>query len=208
MLQFITHQTSRYTYEQSAIQALKGGCRWIQLRMKDASPDQVVHIATGLKEICKDFQATFIIDDHVDIALKVGADGVHLGKNDMPVSEARKLTGKDFIIGGTANTAADMIRLTEAGADYIGLGPFRFTETKKNLSPVLGLQGYRNIMAEYHSRSLRLPVVAIGGISANDIPNLMLTGITGIALSGTILQASDPIAETQHILTLIQQNNQ
>lgn len=147
-LQFITHFTDTYSYYDSARMALEGGCRWIQLRMKDTSVDEVEREAIRLQGLCKDYGATFIIDDHVELVNKIHADGVHLGKKDMPVAEARKILGKEFIIGGTANTFDDVKMHYEAGADYIGCGPFRFTTTKKDLSPVLGLEGYRSIIQQ------------------------------------------------------------
>ena len=119
-LQFITHFTDTYSYYDSARMALEGGCRWIQLRMKDTSVDEVEREAIRLQGLCKDYGATFIIDDHVELVNKIHADGVHLGKKDMPVAEARKILGKEFIIGGTANTFDDVKMHYEAGADYIG----------------------------------------------------------------------------------------
>lgn len=201
-VQFITHFTDTCSYYDSARMALEGGCRWIQLRMKDTPVDEVEREALRLQRLCKDYGATFIIDDHVELALKIHADGVHLGKNDMPVAEARKMAGKAFIIGGTANTFDDVKRLYEAGADYIGCGPFRFTTTKKNLSPVLGTEGYRSILLQMKEAGIRLPVIAIGGITSEDIPSIMATGVTGIALSGAILRAADPVAETKRIMNL------
>ena len=143
-LQFITHFTDRYSYYDSARLALEGGCRWIQLRMKDASPEEREQEAVRIQELCRTYEATFIIDDDVELVKKLKADGVHLGKNDMPIAEARHILAKDFIIGGTANTFDDVVSHYRAGADYIGCGPFRFTTTKKNLSPILGLEGYRS----------------------------------------------------------------
>lgn len=201
-LQFITHFTDTYSYFDSARMALEGGCRWIQLRMKDASPEEIEQEALRIQNLCKSYGATFMIDDHVELVKKVRADGVHLGKNDMPVAEARKILGKDFIIGGTANTFEDVKMHYEAGADYIGCGPFRFTTTKKNLSPVLGLEGYRSIVLQMKEKGIDLPIVAIGGITFEDIPAIMETGVNGIALSGTILQATDPVAETRRIVNL------
>ncbi len=199
-LQFITHYTGRYTYFDSARMALEGGCRWIQLRMKEATEEEVEKEAIRVQDLCRQYGATFIIDDHVALAKKLHADGVHLGKKDMPIAEARKLLGKDFIIGGTANTFEDVQMHYAAGADYIGCGPFRFTTTKKNLSPVLGLEGYRNIVSRMKEAGINLPIVAIGGIAFEDIPAIMQTGISGIALSGSILRADDPIAETRRII--------
>lgn len=199
-LQFITHYTGRYTYFDSARMALAGGCRWIQLRMKEATEEEVEKEAIRVQDLCRQYGATFIIDDHVALAKKLHADGVHLGKKDMPIAEARKLLGKDFIIGGTANTFEDVQMHYAAGADYIGCGPFRFTTTKKNLSPVLGLEGYRNIVSRMKEAGINLPIVAIGGIAFEDIPAIMQTGVSGIALSGSILRADDPIAETRKII--------
>ncbi len=199
-LQFITHYTDRYTYFDSARMALAGGCRWIQLRMKEATEEEVEKEAIRVQDLCRQYGATFIIDDHVALAKKLHADGVHLGKKDMPIAEARKLLGKDFIIGGTANTFEDVQMHYAAGADYIGCGPFRFTTTKKNLSPVLGLEGYRNIVSRMKEAGINLPIVAIGGIAFEDIPAIMQTGVSGIALSGSILRADDPIAETRRII--------
>ena len=141
MIQFITHKNERYGYVDGARMALLGGCRWIQLRMKDATDDEARPLAVEIKKLCKEYGAKFIIDDRVSLVKEIGADGVHLGKNDMPVDEARRVLGTDYIIGGTANTFEDIERLARQGADYIGCGPFRFTTTKKNLSPVLGLEG-------------------------------------------------------------------
>lgn len=199
-LQFITHYTGRYTYFDSARMALAGGCRWIQLRMKEATEEEVEKEAIRVQDLCRQYGATFIIDDHVALAKKLHADGVHLGKKDMPIAEARKLLGKDFIIGGTANTFEDVQMHYAAGADYIGCGPFRFTTTKKNLSPVLGLEGYRDIVSRMKEAGINLPIVAIGGIAFEDIPAIMQTGVSGIALSGSILRADDPIAETRRII--------
>lgn len=203
-LQFITHYTDKYSYFDSAKMALEGGCRWIQLRMKDAPVNELRSEAIRIQALCREYGATFIIDDHVELVKELHADGVHLGKKDMPITEARQILGKDFIIGGTANTFEDVQIHYRSGADYIGCGPFRFTTTKKNLSPILGLEGYASIISHMKAEGIHLPIVAIGGITYDDIPAIMQTGVTGIALSGTILRASNPIEETHRILEIIQ----
>ena len=205
-LQFITHFTEQYSYLDSVRIALEGGCRWIQLRMKDAPPEEILPIAQEALALCRQYDATFIIDDHVEIVRQIKADGVHLGKLDMPIAEARRILGKDFLIGGTANTFEDVLAHYKAGADYIGCGPFRFTTTKKNLSPVLGLEGYRSIVSQMKEAGISLPIVAIGGIAKEDIPSLMRTGITGIALSGSILRAAYPIEEMKEIVNQTQRH--
>ncbi|MDR2918087.1 MAG: thiamine phosphate synthase [Tannerella sp.] len=201
-LLFITHQTERYSYLESAEVALKGGCRQIQLRMKDAPVDEVIAVAEKVNVLCAQYNAKLYIDDHVEVCRHVSATGVHLGKTDMPPSEARALLGNSFIIGGTANTFDDIRYLQSEGVDYIGLGPFRFTATKKNLSPVLGLGGYTEIMSRCREHTICLPVLAIGGITLDDIPAILQTGVSGIALSSTILNAENPVAETGKIIEI------
>lgn len=209
MLQFITHYTDTIGYLDSVRLALEGGCRWVQLRMKNASADEILPVALEAQKMCREAGATFIIDDHVELVKRIHADGVHLGKNDMPIDEARSILGNDFIIGGTANTYEDVEMHWRNGADYIGCGPFRFTTTKEKLSPVLGLDGYRNIVKKMREANLRnakgepLPIVAIGGITASDIPDIMQTGVTGIALSGTVLRAADPVEEMRKLIKMI-----
>lgn len=203
MLQFITHHTETISYLDSVKIALAGGCKWIQLRMKNATADEILAIAKEAALLCHDAGATFIIDDHVELIKDAGADGVHLGKNDMPIDEARKILGPDYIIGGTANTFEDIVMHVRRGADYIGCGPFRYTTTKEKLSPILGLEGYAKIANQIKDSGLSIPIVAIGGITVDDIPEIMNTGITGIALSGSILRADDPVAETRRIIETI-----
>ncbi len=200
MIQFITHSNNRYGYVDGARLALEGGCRWVQLRMKEATEDEFMAAAAEIGRLCKEHGATFVLDDHVEWVEKTGADGVHLGKNDMPIDEARKILGNDKIIGGTANTFEDVECLYRQGADYIGCGPFRFTTTKKNLSPVLGLEGYQHIIDQMKSHGINLPIVAIGGILESDIKSILATGVSGIAVSGGILNAENPAEEMQRFL--------
>ena len=202
MVQFITHHTDRYSYIDSATLALKGGCKWVQLRMKDADKELIYNTVLQIKALCQEYSATFIIDDHVDIAKSVGADGVHLGKLDMPIAEARQLLGDKFLIGGTANTFQDVKNHYEAGADYIGCGPLRYTTTKSNLSPILGYDGYQKIIEQMRDAQINIPIVAIGGIAESDIAHLMQIGLNGIALSGSILRAENPINEMNNIIKL------
>lgn len=203
MLQYISHFTPQISYAEGIRMALEGGCRWIQLRMKDAPAEEIIACAEEVLPLCRRHGAKFLLDDHVELVRRLGADGVHLGKNDMPVDEARTILGPDIIIGGTANTIEDIIRLHKQGADYIGCGPFRFTTTKKNLSPILGLDGYKSIVLKMKELGIDLPIVAIGGITVEDIPAVMGTGVSGIALSGAILGAPDPVEMTARIIETI-----
>ncbi len=201
-VQFITNESERYSYEQSAAIALKGGCKWIQLRMKDYTQDERKNVALKVSKLCKEHKAIFIIDDDVELAKEIEADGVHLGKKDMPINQARQILGQGMIIGATANKFEDIIIAKQMGADYIGLGPFRFTKTKKELSPIIGIEGYREIMKQVRLSEIKIPVVAIGGISKEDVPALMNTGINGIAISGAILQAEDGEKEMRSFLNI------
>ena len=217
-LQFITHCTDRYSYVDSARIALEGGCRWIQLRMKDADESLLEETALVVQKMCKDYGATFIIDDNVHLVKKIKADGVHLGKNDMPIAEAREILGDDFIIGGTVNCFEDILKImrnTQIGTstssvtnsqkpkvNYFGCGPFRFTSTKKNLAPILGLEGYENIIRNMKRNNINIPLVAIGGITKDDISDILKTGVDGIALSGSILKAENPVEEMKSIVEI------
>ena len=202
-LQFISHQNEKMSYLDGIREALAGGCKWIQLRMKGATDEEVRPIAQKVKEWCKEQNATFLIDDRVQLVKDLQIDGVHLGKNDMPIAKARKILSDDFIIGGTANTFEDIKAHYKAGADYIGCGPFRFTTTKEKLSPILGLEGYREIIQKMKAENIDIPIVAIGGITKEDIPEIMKTGVNGIALSGCILNAKDPASETHDIMEMM-----
>lgn len=203
-LQFITHYSEKYTYIDSARMALEGGCRWIQLRMKDTDTSLVEDTAIVIQKMCKDYDATFIIDDNVLLAKKINADGVHLGKNDMPIAEARKTLGNSFIIGGTVNSFEDILNtLRNSTPDYFGCGPFRFTSTKQNLAPILGCEGYQAIVEKMKNMNINIPLIGIGGIEKSDIPMLLESGLTGIALSSSILKACNPIKEMRDIVEMI-----
>lgn len=185
-LQFITPDLPPQQLRDKTEEVLRGGCRWVQLRLKDASAATLIHSAELLRPLCRQHGATFIIDDHVELVRAVEADGVHLGKNDMPVAQARQLLGPGFIIGATANTAADIINAAAAGADYIGLGPLRFTTTKKNLAPTLGYDGYRRIIGQVRESGVDLPIVGIGGVVPSDLPRLLEAGVGGVAVCTAI----------------------
>lgn len=191
-LQFISNQTKEITHLKSINTALDAGCRWIQLRVKDQSFENVLNLAEISKNLCDSYQAKLIINDFPLIAKEIDAYGLHLGLDDMPIEAARKIVGEKMIIGGTANTLEHIVKRIKEGADYIGLGPFRFTSTKKNLSPIVGLEGYRNITTTLKNLGLSIPIIAIGGITAEDIQEISETRIYGVAVSGSIINADDP----------------
>ena len=190
-LNFITKDEVAMTHLQQVEAACRAGIRWIQLRMKQADESVFRKTASEAMKVCKAWGCTLVINDRVDIAAEVGAHGVHVGLQDMTVAEARKRLGAGFIIGGTANTIEDVRRHYRDGADYIGLGPYRWTNTKKNLSPLLGLEGYQRIMAQMRKEGINIPVVGIGGIGKEDIGALIGAGVYGIAFSGLLVDAGD-----------------
>ncbi len=200
MLQFITHPSEHYSIAEEAQMAIEGGCRWIQLRIKDASDDEVRQVAIEIIPMCRETETFLIIDDRVELVNELKVSGVHLGKNDMDPLEAREILGPHAIIGITANTAEDIIRYKGKDVDYVGLGPFRHTTTKKNLSPVLGIEGYASVVSQVRQAGVELPIVAIGGITIDDIDAIMATGVNGIAVSGAIINAPDPVEYTNHIM--------
>lgn len=197
---FITHPSDRYTIAEEVQMALEGGCKWIQLRMKDASDEEFRQTALEIIPMCQENEAFLVFDDRVELAMEMGVHGVHLGKNDMNPLQARETMGAEAIIGVTANTADDIIRFRGWDVDYVGLGPFRYTTTKSNLSPVLGIDGYREIVKAVRDSGMTLPIVAIGGITIDDIPAIMATGVNGVAVSGAILNADDPVEYTRNLL--------
>jgi len=199
-IQFITHQNSKYDYLDSALLALEGGIRFIQLRIKNKIEQEIILIGKELKTLCDKYNARLIIDDYVELVNEIGACGVHLGKNDMPINEAREILGKDKIIGGTANCFEDILIHYNNGADYIGLGPFRFTTTKDNLSPILGIDGYDRIVKKCKKNNINIPIYAIGGIRLDDLKSLKETNVFGIAISSIILESSSPIKTTKEII--------
>lgn len=196
-LLYISQETPESSHAENIRAACEAGCRWVQLRVKSGD---VSAVAFEAKQICDHFGAKLSINDHPVIARTIGAYGLHVGLQDMPVNEARKIVGKDCWLGGTANTLSDALMHAAAGADYIGAGPFRFTTTKKNLSPILGIEGYHGLMKGIGGK---LPVLAIGGILLEDIPALMNTGVHGIAVSGLITHAPDKKVMVTRILKLL-----
>ncbi len=200
MLQYITNQSEKYSIPEQAQMVLEGGCRWIQLRMKESPIEEIRAVAMELIPLCKEYEAFLVLNDHVELTNELHIHGVHLGQHDMPPMEAREILGPEAIIGVTANTAEQIIKFIGMDVDYVGLGPMRFTTTKANLSPVIGIEGYRDIISTVRKAGVELPIVAIGGITLDDIPAIMSTGVNGVAMSGAILNANDPVEYTARVL--------
>lgn len=202
-LQFITQDHPTLSHVEQIKQAMEGGVRWVQLRMKDASDAAIEQEATEALKWTRRYNGILIIDDNPYIVAKVGADGVHLGKKDIAPNEARKIIGSDKIIGGTANTFNDINFLRLQEVDYIGLGPFLYTTTKKHLSPLLGLEGYQTILQQLKKEGIMAPIVAIGGIKENDLVHLFATGLHGVAISGTIAMSENITKTAQEFVNQV-----
>lgn len=189
-LQYISQGESVEEQLLNIHQALDNGCDWIQMRFKHQKQKKTFVLAEAVKFLCEEYLANFIINDDVHLAKQFNADGVHLGLSDMGVLEARSILGKTKIIGATANTFENIVLQVNNGCDYIGLGPFQFTKTKKNLSPILGIEGYQSILTKMEQCGIEIPVYAIGGITLENVDSLIQTGIHGIAVSGIITKSN------------------
>ena len=193
-LQYISQGETPEAHLENLRKACVAGADWVQLRLKNYDIETILETAKKAREITNSFNAKLIINDHYKIAKAIKADGVHLGLSDECPLVVRAYLGISFIIGGTANTAEDCNNLLDKKVDYIGLGPYQFTETKQNLSPVLGVLGYKKILEELQTET---PIIAIGGITLKDVPAIINTGIYGIAVSGEITKEVSSIAEFQ-----------
>jgi thiamine-phosphate pyrophosphorylase len=167
--------------------AVQGGVTCVQLREKTGSTREFIAAALQLKPFLKSCGVALIINDRVDIALAVGADGVHLGQNDMPLAAARSLTGPAMVIGISVESVADAVAAQSGRADYLGVSPVFATPTKTDAAAPLGLAGLRAIRA-----AVRLPLVAIGGLNRANAVDAIRSGADGIAVVSAIAAAEDP----------------
>jgi len=170
------------TAQETAHIVLRAGIKWIQYREKDKSRREIYHESIRLKNLAEKFNAVFIVNDHPDIALAVNADGVHLGQDDLPLKEARKILGKEKIIGVSTHSIEQAIEAERGGASYIGFGPIFLTETKDAGEPK-GIQMLREI-----KRLITIPVVAIGGINIENIKPTLDSGADAVAVASAILK--------------------
>ena len=177
----------------------KAGCKLVQLRLKDIPHDIVMSTAETALKICNQYDSKLIINDYIEIAEALPVFGLHLGKTDTDLRQA-KLKLSEKIVGGTANTFEDCMRLANANADYIGLGPFQFTKTKSNLEPMLGKPGYRAIITKLRSLKIDIPIYAIGGIQEKDIAPLIDLGLAGVAVSGLLSNKQE--SQIKHIINI------
>jgi thiamine-phosphate pyrophosphorylase len=201
-LYFISQQTATKTHLNAIEEALQAGCRLVQLRVKNQPEAAVLEQAKAAKDLCDRYNAKLIVNDFPQVAKTVGAWGIHVGLQDLPVAEVRAIVGNEMIIGGTANTFEHIQQRVQEGVNYIGLGPYRFTTTKEKLSPVLGLEGYQRIMDQMRTANIQMPIVAIGGVLPDDVAGLLDAGVYGVAVSGAITNAIDQKGEVTKINAL------
>jgi thiamine-phosphate pyrophosphorylase len=198
-LQFLTLDASPLAHREQARAALEGGVRWIQLRAKRLPEDVWVAEAAAIAELCCDFGALFVVNDSPQVALRAGADGVHLGGDDASPAAARALLGEFAIVGVTLNEPAHVARFAGVRVDYAGVGPFRHTLSKQKLAPVHSADSLAALIAA----AAPLPCYAIGGVTAADWPALRSLGAHGIAVSGAIALAADPVAAARALVEAV-----
>lgn len=203
MLQFITSTKSKTPVDQQIFAVIEGGCRWVQIRMKDASDEEIKKVVDAVKPKCIETGTFLLLNDRVELAKSLNVGGVHLGKEDMPVSKARMILGAAAVIGVTAHTYADVAAVSNLDIDYYGIGPYAATDTKENLAPLLGLQGIRDICYEMEKNEILIPHVAVGGIKIDDVLPLLEAGVNGIAVSSAIADSDDIIAATKEFINVL-----
>lgn len=209
MLQFITNEKSAVSPEKQLLDAIDGGCRWVQIRMKNATDDEIKRVFTSIRDRAKETLTTVIINDRVELAKELseeGVAGVHLGSEDMAPAAARNFLGPNAIIGVTAHSYEDIENVKDLDIDYIGLGPFAHTETKERLAPLLGIDGVKEIVDQAKENEVFIPIVAVGGVKLHDIKQLLEAGVNGVAVSGAIANASNIAEETKKFMDLLPLN--
>ena len=183
--------------------AVYGGATVVQLREKDCSTRDFIEQALTIKEFLKDRGVPLIINDRLDVAQAVKADGVHLGQTDMPLGVAKKILGDSMIIGISAESVQDAVEAEKGGADYLGVSPIYTTPTKTDTAPPLGLEGLREIR-----KAVRLPLVGIGGLNQDNAAEVIRNGADGVAVISAIVAADDPQAATNALKQIIKEAQQ
>jgi len=178
--------------------ALKGGVKGVQLREKDLSSRELYELAYDMRKLTARYAAQLIINDRVDIALAVEADGVHLGLNSMPIHRVRRLLGRNFLIGLSCHNQINAIMAQENGADFITFGPVYYTPSKANYGKPVGVE-----QLEIVARLLKIPVFALGGIKKENIDEVTAAGATGIALVSAIIASDDPKSEAAAMTAML-----
>lgn len=196
-----TEFQTRFSLEEIVLLALQGGADTIQFRQKSGTARDRLEKLRTVKSLCETHAVTFIVNDYLDLALAAGADGVHLGQDDLPIETARGLSTQlatEFIIGATVTTREQAVKAEAEGADYLGFGPVFETSSKKNPAAVKGTKGLSEAV-----EAVRIPVVAIAGITVERVADVLETGAHGIAVMTAISTADDPENEAQRFTRVI-----
>lgn len=194
-----TRSSDQYSYKELIRQAVTSGVSVVQFRDKEASPREALEAIRNIKPICRDNSALLIVNDRPDMVMASGADGVHLGQNDLPIHEARKLLGAEKIIGGTASTLEEAREVEKAGADYLGFGHIYRTHTKYKGYAPRGVKRLQEV-----TEALSIPVIAIGGIEAEGAEAVMRHGAAGFAVSSAVCHAEDPARAARRLREIYQ----
>ncbi len=190
-LHFITHDIEQHTHTEQARIACEAGAKWIQYRCLTKGDDELLKDINVIADLCDDWGATLIVTDHIHFNEKADIQGFHIEDMDADFVALKLRLGEAITLGGSSNTVEGLIRLAQQGVDYAGLGPFKTTTTKPNNAPLLGIKGYADAMILLKQQHIDLPVLAVGGVTIDDIDQLMATGIFGIAASSAINQADN-----------------
>lgn len=190
-LHFITHDIEQHSHIEQAQIACEAGAKWIQYRCLSKADDELLVDINAIANICDDWGATLIVTNHIHLKGKADIQGFHIEDMDANFIALRKQLGDEYTLGGSSNTIENLMRLANEGADYAGFGPFKITTTKPSNSPLLGVQGYATAMQTLKQQGVDLPILAVGGITLQDVDALLATGVYGIAASSAINQSED-----------------
>lgn len=188
----------KYSHYEIAEMAIEGGADMIQFRDKAMSTTELIETAIKLKKLCTKHKVTFIVNDRVDVAMISDADGVHLGLEDISIKDARKLLGKNKIVGGTAHSLKEAHEAQKNGADYIGFGHIYPTGSKIKKDKPKGTSQLRSVV-----NNIKTPIIAIGGIGCKNIQDVIDTGVHGAAVIGSVVKSKNPIEEVKKLKKII-----
>ncbi|MGL1887677.1 MAG: thiamine phosphate synthase [Reichenbachiella sp.] len=202
-LHYITQETEGKSHIENIEEACKAGIDWIELKINDLPEDEILATAYEAKAVCKEYGAKLIINEHVNIAQQVKANGVLLNDSDFSPSEVREILGDQYIVGASANTWDDVVRLCQEPIDYIELKPFKQTSSKKGVYPELGIKGYSNILNNMIIHDMDMPIIACGGIEVEDIVDIQMAGCYGIAVASLINHSIDKKDTIESIISCL-----
>ena len=189
-----TQLQNRFSHVELTDMAIRGGADAVQFRQKNGSTRGMIETACHMMDLCSRAGVKLIINDRLDIAIASNADGVHLGQDDFPIPLARKLLGDHRIIGGSAGNIEEAMKCVDEGADYIGFGPLYPTGSKDDAGPARGIEAMKHVI-----KTINCPVIAIGGVSSENVPEIIGSGAYGIAVISAVCCMEDPVTATRKL---------